>query len=51
MDDTFSSNCLFVYSPHLYVDVSIIFSGLSEGLGTAGCLFKICIIENKLFHW
>ena len=28
MDDTFSSNCLFVYSPHLYVDISIILPGL-----------------------
>ena len=41
MDDTFSSNFCFVYSPHLYIDVSIMFSGLSGELGSAGCVLKI----------
>ena len=40
MDDTFPSNCLSVYSPHLYVDASIVFSGFSGGLGSAGFVFK-----------
>lgn len=40
MDGTFSWNCLFVYSPRLYADVSIISSVLSGGLGSAGSLFK-----------
>ena len=39
--DTFFSNCLVLYSSHLYVDVAIMFSGLSRGLGSAGCVFKL----------
>ena len=40
MDDTFTSKCLFVYFPHLYVDISIMFSGLPEGLGFVVSVFK-----------
>ena len=40
MDDTFSSNYLFVYSPYLYVDISIMFYGLLGGLDSAGSVFK-----------
>ena len=53
MDDTLSSNCLFGYSPHLCVDLSVISSGLSGSLGSAGCVLKFAwqfVIRESSFR-